>query len=87
MTGPGLELIGQEEIDEVLDVLRSHRLARYGDENDPSFGAKVLHPAAIAPAVAKGIPLLVKNTFRPHVPGTLISRSGKNGDLVGRPTG
>src|SRR6266851_3926892 len=41
MTGPGLELIGQEEIDEVLDVLRSHRLARYGDENDPSFGAKV----------------------------------------------
>src|SRR6266851_480491 len=43
MTGPGLELIGQEEIDEVLDVLRSHRLARYGDENDPSFGAKVRH--------------------------------------------
>jgi len=33
------------------------------------FGAKVLHPAAIAPAVAKGIPLLVKNTFNPKRPG------------------
>src|SRR5260370_41692642 len=40
------------------------------------FGAKVLHPAAIAPAVARGIPLLVKNTFRPEGPGTLISRTG-----------
>ena len=43
------------------------------------FGAKVLHPAAIAPAVAKGIPLLVKNTFRPDAPGTLISRFVRNG--------
>ena len=48
------------------------------------FGAKVLHPAAIAPAVAKGIPLLVKNTFRPHAPGTLISRSAKNGDHLAK---
>src|SRR5438477_2024454 len=48
------------------------------------FGAKVLHPAAIAPAVAKGIPLLVKNAFRPHAPGTLISRSGKNGDRLAK---
>jgi len=48
------------------------------------FGAKVLHPAAIAPAVAKGIPLLVKNTFRPKAPGTLISRAGKNGDQLAK---
>src|SRR5205814_7338141 len=27
------------------------------------FGAKVLHSAAIAPAVAKGIPLLIKNIW------------------------
>jgi len=39
------------------------------------FGAKVLHSAAIAPAVAKGIPLLIKNTFNPNAPGTLISKS------------
>ena len=48
------------------------------------FGAKVLHPAAIAPAVAKGIPLLVKNTFNPKAPGTLISRAGKNGDHLAK---
>jgi bifunctional aspartokinase / homoserine dehydrogenase 1 len=39
------------------------------------FGAKVLHSAAIAPAVAKSIPLLIKNTFNPSAPGTLISKS------------
>ena len=38
------------------------------------FGAKVLHSASIAPAVAKAIPLLIKNTFNPSAPGTLISR-------------
>ncbi len=39
------------------------------------FGAKVLHSAAIAPAVAKRIPLRIKNTFNPSAPGTLISKS------------
>jgi aspartokinase/homoserine dehydrogenase 1 len=38
------------------------------------FGAKVLHSATIAPAVAKRIPILIKNTFNPTAPGTLISR-------------
>src|SRR5438093_12366899 len=37
------------------------------------FGAKVLHSATIAPAVAKRIPILIKNTFKPDAPGTLIS--------------
>ncbi|MEP7304492.1 MAG: bifunctional aspartate kinase/homoserine dehydrogenase I [Acidobacteriota bacterium] len=37
------------------------------------FGAKVLHSATIAPAVAKRIPILIKNTFNPSAPGTLIS--------------
>src|SRR5207302_2535228 len=40
------------------------------------FGAKVLHSAAIAPAIGKRIPLLIKNTFRPEAPGTLISHDG-----------
>jgi aspartokinase/homoserine dehydrogenase 1 len=38
------------------------------------FGAKVLHSATMAPAVAKRIPILIKNTFNPSAPGTLISR-------------
>jgi bifunctional aspartokinase / homoserine dehydrogenase 1 len=44
------------------------------------FGAKVLHSATIAPAVARRIPILIKNTFKPDAPGTLISRRGANGD-------
>jgi len=41
MPGPGKELIGQEEIDEVLDVLQHGHLSRYGKEDDPRFKAKV----------------------------------------------
>jgi aspartate kinase len=36
------------------------------------FGAKVLHPATIRPAVARGIPVAVKNSFRPDAPGTVV---------------
>jgi aspartate kinase len=36
------------------------------------FGAKVLHPAAIRPAVARGIPVAVRNSFRPESPGTVV---------------
>jgi dTDP-4-amino-4,6-dideoxygalactose transaminase len=43
MAGPGIDLIGQAEIDEVLEVLRSRHLSRYGSEDDPTFGAKVRH--------------------------------------------
>src|SRR5215471_4703216 len=39
------------------------------------FGAKVIHSATIAPAVTKRIPILIKNTFNPAAPGTLISRA------------
>ncbi len=35
-------------------------------------GAKVLHPKAIEPARAAGIPILVRNTFAPERPGTWI---------------
>lgn len=36
------------------------------------FGAKVLHPATIRPAIARGLPVRVRNTFRPEVPGTTV---------------
>lgn len=38
-----------------------------------SFGAKVLHPSTIAPAVQKGIPVYVFNTRRPDGTGTRIA--------------
>ena len=37
------------------------------------FGAKVIHPQTMAPAVAKRIPIWIRNTFVPDKPGTLIS--------------
>jgi aspartokinase/homoserine dehydrogenase 1 len=40
------------------------------------FGAKVLHSSTIAPAVARRIPIVIKNTFNPAAPGTLISNRG-----------
>src|SRR5436190_1328933 len=46
------------------------------------FGAQVLHSATIAPAVARGIPILIKNTFRPDKPGTIISRRGGKGEQL-----
>lgn len=36
------------------------------------YGGKVLHPATIVPAVRKGIPVKVLNTFKPEHPGTAI---------------
>jgi aspartate kinase len=37
------------------------------------FGAKVLHPATIKPAVERGIPVRILNTLNPEAPGTLIT--------------
>ncbi len=37
------------------------------------FGAKVLHPKTMIPAVVRRIPIRIKNTFNPAARGTLIS--------------
>jgi len=36
------------------------------------FGARVLHPATLAPAIDGRIPVRVRNTHRPDAPGTLV---------------
>lgn len=36
------------------------------------FGAKVIHPQTMGPAVENDIPILIRNTFRPSRPGTRI---------------
>ena len=41
MPGPGSYWIGEEEKKEVLDLLESGHLIRYGDQDDPKFKAKV----------------------------------------------
>ena len=46
------------------------------------FGAKVIHPQTMAPAVTKGIPIWVRNTFAADKPGTLISASPQSTHAV-----
>ncbi len=38
-----------------------------------NFGAKVVYPPTIYPVCIKNIPILIKNTFRPEDPGTIIT--------------
>lgn len=37
------------------------------------FGAEVIHPKTMQPARRAGIPIRIKNTFKPAAPGTLIT--------------
>jgi aspartokinase/homoserine dehydrogenase 1 len=39
------------------------------------FGAKVIYPPTIQPVVDEGIPIIVKDTFTPDEPGTLVERN------------
>jgi aspartate kinase len=44
------------------------------------FGAKVLHPSTILPAVARNIPVRILNSHRPQVAGTMITADGRDHD-------
>jgi dTDP-4-amino-4,6-dideoxygalactose transaminase len=54
MPGPGIELIGDEETAEVLEVMQSKFLSRYGPADNPAFGAKV-HKVEEALAAMAGV--------------------------------
>ena len=41
MPGPGLDIMGSEEWEQVQEVMRSGHLFRYGDLNDPNYAHKV----------------------------------------------
>ena len=41
------------------------------------FGAKILHPQTVLPAMMNGIPVRLKNTMNPPDPGTLITSESK----------
>ena len=42
-----------------------------------NFGAKVVYPPTIYPACHNNIPILIKNTFNPDAPGTIIEQTIK----------
>ena len=45
------------------------------------FGASVLHPIAMQPALQKNVPVRVKNSYNPTAEGSIIS-NGKRGDSL-----
>jgi len=47
-----------------------------------TFGAKVLHPSTLLPAIRSHIPVLVASSFTPEKPGTWVRKEVKNTPLV-----
>lgn len=43
------------------------------------FGAKVLHPHTMGPAIEKEIEIKIRNTFNPKCEGTLITKQRDEG--------
>ena len=46
------------------------------------FGAKVIHPQTMGPAVMKSIPIFIRNTFNPDAGGSRISARGHADDAI-----
>ncbi|MDQ4140372.1 MAG: bifunctional aspartate kinase/homoserine dehydrogenase I [Bacteroidota bacterium] len=44
------------------------------------FGAKIIYPPTIQPALSKKIPIRLKNTFEPDAPGTLITHNPRQSE-------
>lgn len=60
----------------VPDALVLDRLSYREAMELAHFGAKVVHPATMRPAVEHAIPVYIRNTFRPDAPGTRIDAAG-----------
>lgn len=43
------------------------------------FGAKVIYPPTIRPAMEEQIPIYIRNTFKPEEPGTVITKEAQKG--------
>ena len=57
----------------IVPQARSLTELSYGEAAELAyFGAKVLHPKTILPAIERGIPLQLLNTFNPAHPGTRV---------------
>ncbi|MBW7883460.1 MAG: aspartate kinase, partial [Caldilineaceae bacterium] len=63
----------------VVPNARSLRQLSYEEVAELAYyGAKVLHPKTVSPAIEKKIPVRVLNTFSPEHPGTLIVEKTKS---------
>ena len=50
------------------------------------FGARLVHPATMGPAVERSIPIMIRNSFNPEAPGTRIHVSGSDRMVKGLST-
>ncbi len=66
----------------IVSDARSLRQLSYEEVAELAYyGAKVLHPQTVTPAVEKKIPIRVLNTFEPNHPGTrIVEQSDSEGD-------
>jgi aspartokinase/homoserine dehydrogenase 1 len=46
------------------------------------FGAKIIHPPTMRPAMSKNIPILIKNTFHPKFKGTFVGATNNRGSYA-----
>lgn len=46
------------------------------------FGAKVIHPQALGPAISHDIPIRIRNSFNPEHPGSFIAPGEQGDELV-----
>ncbi|MFN8240768.1 MAG: aspartate kinase [Bacteroidales bacterium] len=66
----------------VVNGARTIAMLSYSEAMELSnFGARILFPASIQPAMEKKIPILVRNTFNPSHPGTMVN--GKTDSSAG----
>ena len=68
----------------VLDSGHRLRAISYREAEEMArLGAKVLHPATVAPAVRQRIPITIRNTRRPQIEGTQVvaKANGSNGTV------
>lgn len=67
----------------VIDNVKKVKKLSYSEASELSFfGAKVLHPSTIHPAVKNGIPVRVKNTFKPEDEGTVVISEKSNIEMI-----
>lgn len=67
----------------VISKVKKVRKLSYSEASELSFfGAKVLHPSTIHPAVKNGIPVRVKNTFNPTDEGTVVISEKSNIEMI-----
>jgi aspartate kinase len=67
----------------IVPTAKRIRVISFAEASELSyFGAKVLHPSTVLPAIERGIPVHIYNTLNPACEGTLIVADSKSSSSV-----